>query len=322
MENARRRHGERMLRGAAMAVTLEPCSFTGRTGPCADALVEAGLARVLVGCRDPHPRVRGRGLRRLRAAGIEVVTGVLADDCREQHRGFLSVQERGRPWLTLKLAASLDGRIATAGGASRWITGPEARAEVHRLRGRHDAVMVGSETALADDPALTVRRGDRTLRTPVRVLVDGRLRVPTTHRMLSDAAADRTWILCGARARGRVRRREQAPRLIEVATLADRRLDLAVAMERLADEGLTSIFVEGGGGLGAALLRAGLVDEVHWMVAPKLIGGDGRSALGALSIEGMDEVIRLASLRVVRRGDDLHLSGRVVMPARRRERKA
>jgi diaminohydroxyphosphoribosylaminopyrimidine deaminase/5-amino-6-(5-phosphoribosylamino)uracil reductase len=311
MQNARRRHGPRALRGAEMAVTLEPCSFTGRTGPCADALVEAGLARVVVGCRDPHPNVRGRGLRRLRRAGIAVETDVLLDRCREQHRGFLSVHERGRPWLTLKLATSLDGRIATAGGASRWITGPEARAEVHRLRDRHDAVMVGSETALADDPSLTVRREDRILRTPIRVLVDGRLRVPTTHRLLSDADADRTWVLCSEKARGRTGRRAAPPRLLELPAGEGGHVDLAQALEVLAAEGLTSLFVEGGGGLAAALLRARLVDEVHWMLAPKLIGGDGRAALGPLAIEGMDEVIRLASPRMVRCGEDLHLSGRV-----------
>jgi diaminohydroxyphosphoribosylaminopyrimidine deaminase/5-amino-6-(5-phosphoribosylamino)uracil reductase len=311
MENARRRHGPGALRGAEMAVTLEPCSFTGRTGPCADALIEAGIARVVIGCRDPHPRVRGRGIRRLRAAGVTVVAEVLNPECRAQHRGFLSVQERGRPWVTLKLATTLDGRIATRTGASRWITGPESRASVHRLRNRHDAVMVGSETALADDPALTVRRGERTIRAPIRLLLDGRLRVPTSHRLLSDENAERTWVLCRASARGRGARRTSSPRLLELETGTGGFVDLEKALAVLAAEGLTSIFVEGGGRLAAALLRAGLVDEVHWMIAPKLIGGDGLAALDSLSIDGMDEALRLESLQVARHGEDLHLSGRV-----------
>ena len=143
-----------------MAVTLEPCAHTGRTGPCADAIVDAGIAHVTVGHRDPHTQVSGRGIRKLRRGGVRVEVGLLAERCREQHRGFLSVVERGRPWVSLKLAATLDGRIATASGESRWITGPESRAFVHRLRDGHDAVMVGSATVCSDDPALKVRRAD------------------------------------------------------------------------------------------------------------------------------------------------------------------
>src|SRR5690606_5532827 len=159
IEQAARRHGRRALRGASLAVTLEPCSHHGRTPPCTDALVAAGLARVYVGHRDPSPHAAGGGLRVLRRAGIAVEGGVLEAACREQHRGFLSVVERGRPWVTLKLAASLDGRIATAAGESRWISSAASRAYVHRLRARSDAIAIGASSALADDPALTARRG-------------------------------------------------------------------------------------------------------------------------------------------------------------------
>jgi diaminohydroxyphosphoribosylaminopyrimidine deaminase/5-amino-6-(5-phosphoribosylamino)uracil reductase len=307
IESVRRRHGERALRGASIATTLEPCSFTGRTGPCADALVAAGLGRVVSGCQDPHPKVGGRGYRTLRAAGIEVVTGLLEAECRYQHRGFLSAIERGRPWVTLKLATTLDGRIATARGESRWITGPESRAFVHRLRDASDGVMVGSATALADDPRLDVRRGTKHLRTPVRVLLDGRLRVPLESKLLSDRDADRTWVLCRERARGIRGIREAAGRVLPVRRSPEGRVDLARAMKTLAKEGLTTVLVEGGGGLAAALLRARLVDEVHWMLAPKLIGGDGRPGLGPLALRRLKDAVALSPERVSRRGEDLHV---------------
>lgn len=311
MAQATKKHGAAALRGASVAVTLEPCSFQGRTGPCANALIDAGIARVVAGCRDPHPRVAGRGFRKLRAAGIPVTADVLLEACRDQHRGFLSVCERGRPWVTLKLAATLDGRIATASGESKWITGPESRAHVHRLRDAHDAVMIGSETALADDPTLTVRRGEQVLRTPIRVLIDGRLRVPTDAQLLSGDEAERTWVVCRAGARGLRAARVAAGRVIEVPRDADGHVDLADAMTQLATSGLTTIFLEGGGGLAAAMLRADLVDEVHWMLAPKLIGGDGRAALGSLSLESLAEAVSLRDIRTTRRGEDIHVRGTV-----------
>lgn len=307
IESVRRRHGDRALRGASIATTLEPCSFTGRTGPCADAIVAAGLGRVVSGCQDPHPRVGGRGYQRLRAAGIEVVTGLLEAECRYQHRGFLSAIERGRPWVALKLATSLDGRIATARGESRWITGPESRAFVHRLRDASDGIMIGSETALADDPRLDVRRGAKHVRTPVRVLLDGRLRVPPTSKLLSDRDADRTWVLCGERARGIGAVRQTAGRVLPIRRNPAGRVDLARAMKTLAKEGLTTVLVEGGGGLAAALVRARVVDEVHWMLAPKLIGSDGRPGLGPLALRRLRDAVALSPERVSRRGEDLHV---------------
>lgn len=322
MEAVRRRHGARSLRGAALATTLEPCSFTGRTGPCADAIVDAGLARVVAGCRDPHPQVAGGGFRKLRAAGVEVDVGVLEEACRYQHRGFLSVVGRGRPWVALKLATSLDGRIATAGGESRWITGPEARAFVHRLRDASDAVMVGSETALADDPRLDVRRGERVVRTPIRVLLDGRLRVPAGARLLSDAEAKQTWVVCGERARGIAGARDGGFRVLPVRRSRDGHVDLGRAMQVLAKQGLTTVLVEGGGGLAAALLRAGLVDEVHWMLAPKLIGSDGRAGLGPLELRRLRDAIDLEPRSVRRRGEDWHVHALVpATGAARAERK-
>ena len=213
LEAAIRRHGARRVRGASMGVTLEPCSFQGRTGPCTRAIIEAGIRRVYVGCGDPHPRVSGRGVRALKRAGLEVHLGILEEACAEHHRGFLSICERGRPFVSLKLATTLDGRIATGAGESRWITGAEARGLVHRMRAKNDAVMVGSGTALADDPALTVRRGGRVVGRPVRVLVDSRLRVPATAQLYAAHEAARTLVLTRKSARGRrARARNRARR--------------------------------------------------------------------------------------------------------------
>jgi len=309
IRGALRRHGASGVRGASIAVTLEPCNHHGRTAPCTELLVEAGLRRVLVGHVDPHPTVSGRGLARLRRAGLEVTLGVLEAECRAQHRGFLSVCARGRPFVALKLASSLDGRIATASGESRWITGEAARGVVHRLRAQADAVMVGSGTALADDPELSARRGDRVLRRPLRILVDSRLRVPADARLYQGGDGG-TWVLCSAGAAAARRRRLTAlgARLIDVPRKGSH-LDLRRGMRLLAKAGVTEVLVEGGGELAAALLREGLVDEVHWFVSPRLLGGDGRAALGALGLTSLARAKKLAGWQVRRIGDDLHVRG-------------
>jgi len=316
IRGALRRFGARALRGASIAVTLEPCDHHGRTAPCSELLIEAGLARVLVGHVDPHPEVSGRGIARLRRAGIRVTVGVLEAECRAQHRGFLSVCERGRPFVSLKLASTLDGRIATASGESRWITGEPARALVHRLRARADALMVGSGTALADDPELNVRSGVRVLRRPLRILVDAQLRVPPRARLYRGGGGG-TWVLCSAGAAIARRRRVAAggARLIDVPRRG-RHLDLRRGLRRLAAAGVTELLVEGGGELAAALLREGLVDELHWFVSPRLIGGDGRAALGALGLASLARARRLSGLQVRRIGDDLHVWGMLAEGAR------
>jgi diaminohydroxyphosphoribosylaminopyrimidine deaminase/5-amino-6-(5-phosphoribosylamino)uracil reductase len=313
LEAARRRVGERGLRGAELAVTLEPCCFSGRTGPCTKEIVAAGIGRVFVGARDPHPRVRGRGVADLRAAGVRVETGVLEAACREHHRGFCSVHERGRPFLTLKLAATLDGRIATARGESRWISSPRARALVQRWRAGSDAILVGSGTVLADDPELAARRGGRVVHRPVRVVVDSALRVGSAARLVREARVARTWILCAPRppARRRARLEAAGVRLVPVARRGAK-LDLRRALATLAGEGITTVLCEGGAGLAAALLRGGLVDELHWFVAPKLLGGDGRAALGPIGAERLGRALVLARAEVRRLGQDLYVSGRVM----------
>ena len=309
LRQAARRHGARALRGASIGVTLEPCCFEGRTAPCTQAIIDAGISRVYVGCRDPHPRVSGRGVAKLRRAGIQVEVGIEEAACREHHRGFFSVHQRGRPFVTLKLATTLDGRIATASGDSRWITGPSARAWVHRLRARTDGIMVGSGTALADDPALTARRGNRVVATPVRVLVDSRLRVPASARLYAGGEDSRTLVLTRKGARGRRALEAAGAELLDLPGAAGA-LNVPAGLRALAGAGLTTLLVEGGGVLGAALLRADLVDEIHWLLAPRLIGGDGHAALAGLGVVGLSQAPELDAWRVGRLGADLHIQAR------------
>ena len=228
-------------RGATAYVSLEPCCHWGKTPPCTDALLAAGVARVVLPVEDPDPRVSGRGIARLRDAGVEVVTGVLADEARALNEGFFRRINEGRPLVTLKLASTLDGRIATAEGESRWITGDLARERAHLLRARHDAVMIGSNTALADDPELTCRLPGLTDRSPVRIVVDGRLRVPLTATIVATAKTTPTWFVT---LKGDAPERHRAFRdcgveLIEVAR-AGETVDLAVAFQMLGKRGLRS----------------------------------------------------------------------------------
>jgi diaminohydroxyphosphoribosylaminopyrimidine deaminase/5-amino-6-(5-phosphoribosylamino)uracil reductase len=309
---AARRFGARALRGASLAVTLEPCNHVGRTGPCCEALLAAGIGRVLVGHRDPNPHVAGGGLRRLRAAGVAVYTGILEEACREQHRGFLSVLSRGRPFVALKLAATLDGRIATARGESRWITGPRARALVHRLRARADAVVIGSGTALADDPELTARVGARVLHRPVPVVVDSRLRLPPDARCLRGHGPGGALVV-GARSAPATRRRalEAAGARVLMAPSRGGHAEPRAVARLLARAGLTDVLLEGGGALAAAWLRAGIVDEVHWFVSARLLGGDARPALGGLAVARLADAVALEAPLVRRIGGDVYVRGRL-----------
>jgi diaminohydroxyphosphoribosylaminopyrimidine deaminase/5-amino-6-(5-phosphoribosylamino)uracil reductase len=273
-------------RGATAYVTLEPCCHWGRTPPCTDALIAAGVARVVVALRDPDPRVDGVGLRRLREAGIEVVEGLLEDEARLLNAGFIKRLSLGLPMVTLKLASSLDGRIATATGESQWITGSEARRVAHALRGQHDAVLVGSETALADDPDLTCRLPGYAPLGTVRVVADTRLRLPTTARMLRSAVQGPVWLATrpGHPPEALEALRQAGADPVELPLAEDGRLDPAALLRALAARGITRLLVEGGAGLAASLLRAGLVDALAWFHAGLVIGGDGRAAVDAAGV--------------------------------------
>lgn len=282
-------------RGATAYVTLEPCAHHGRTPPCAEALVAAGVARVVVAIGDPDPRVSGRGLAMLRAAGITVDTEVGADEAREVAAGFLLRVTQGRPLVTLKLATSLDGRIATASGESKWITGPAARERAHLLRANHDAVLVGIGTALADDPDLGCRLPGLKAHSPVRVVADSAARLGSAEGLklaLVRTARERpTWALVRADADPArlAALAEAGVEAIPVAGAPDGHVDLAAALQALGAKGLTRLLVEGGGKLAAGLLTAGLVDRLVWFRAPVLLGGDGVPAVAGLAVSRIAE---------------------------------
>jgi len=295
-------------RGATAYVTLEPCAHHGKTPPCADALVAAGVVRVVVALTDPDPRVNGQGLARLRAGGVEVVENVGTETATADQIGFLTRVTDGRPMVTLKLATSLDGRIATASGESQWITGPEARRAVHAMRMRHDAVMVGAGTVRTDDPSLTVR-GLGVQRQPVRVVLSRGLDLPLDSQLATSARAVPVWILHGDRAAPERVAAWQAvgARLFRVP-VAGGQLDLRAALAVLADEGLTRVFCEGGGSLAAGLFSDGLVDAFAGFTAGCALGAEGRPSLAAMGIARLADApgFRLVETRAVG-ADVMHL---------------
>jgi diaminohydroxyphosphoribosylaminopyrimidine deaminase/5-amino-6-(5-phosphoribosylamino)uracil reductase len=294
-----------LARGATAHVTLEPCCFHGRTPPCTDALIAAGVARVVIGVRDPDPRVNGAGIARLREAGIAVEEGVLREEAEEIAAGLYCRIRAGRPLVTLKLASTLDGRIATHAGESRWITGEPARRMAHALRGRHDAVLVGVGTVLADDPDLTCRIPGYKQVPLVRVVVDSRLRTPLLSRLLVTARATPTWLIArnGADADRRRAFTQAGVTLIEVPG-SELGIDLKRGLEALADRGITRLLVEGGAQIAASLLRADLVDRIAWFHAPAVMGGDGWPAAQALGVQHLADMPRFVRHASVPAGED------------------
>ena len=261
-------------KGATAYVTLEPCSHHGKTPPCADALIAAGIARVVIATGDPDPRVSGQGIAKLKAAGVRIDQGSGKAEAERLNAGFFLRVLENRPLFALKMATSLDGRIALSNGDSKWITGPSARQAVQGLRARYDAILIGSGTALADDPELTCRLEGYAGRPKVRVVLDRRLRLPLTSKLAATAQDVPTWVVTD----------EVGPK---AEALADRGVEIITASSTnigqvLADRGLTRVLIEGGGDVAASFLKAELVDEIAWFRAPVVIGGDGLPVAGAL----------------------------------------
>ncbi len=294
--------GER-ARGATAYVTLEPCAHFGKTPPCADALVRAGIARVVAACEDPNPRVAGGGFTKLRDAGIVVDIGLMRDAARDQNRGFLSRLERGRPWMRLKLASSLDGRTALANGESKWITGEAARADVQRWRARSSALLTAVGTVVADNPRLTVRLPDEadTFK-PTRVVLDRALRTPRGAHLLDGSAP--TLIVHSADAK-----RDDRFDRVELAAVAmlDGQLDLHAVLALLASRGANEVQVEAGARLCGSLLRAGLVDEMLLYTAPVLLGDTARPLLTLPEFSAMSAAPRWKIIDRRHIGDDTRL---------------
>ena len=293
-------------RGATAYVSLEPCSHFGQTPPCAQALIDAGVARVVAGAHDPDPRVDGAGFAMLRNAGIEVVELAARAADNDPLEGFLTRVRHGRPAVTLKLAVTLDGRIATHQGDSQWITGTPARKSAHALRGRHDAVMVGVGTVLADDPDLTCRIAGYAPRPAPRIVADSHLRTPLTARIVATAHETPTWILHrdGADA-ARIDALTQAGVLCLESAGDEIGIDLGSALAALAQRGLTTVLAEGGARLAAGLLRAQLVDRLALYQAPAIIGGDGIPAVQAMGVAVLEAMPRFRRVAETPVGDDL-----------------
>jgi diaminohydroxyphosphoribosylaminopyrimidine deaminase/5-amino-6-(5-phosphoribosylamino)uracil reductase len=302
--------------GATLVCTLEPCSHTGRTGPCTEAVIRAGITRVVIGALDPLERTRGEGVRILREAGIEVVVadGDDADRAREAASPFLTWATTGRPEVLRKMAASLDGRVATRTGHSRWISGPGARALVHRWRAAADAVAVGIGTAVADDPMLTARDVEVPAgRTALRVVLDPHARMPLDRALLATAREAPVLAVVGAGADpGRVDALRSAGAEVDVVPGAHGPEFLGGALDALGRRGVQSLLVEGGPTVAGALLDAGLVDVLAWVVAPMVIGGDGApTAARGIGADAIADAPRILSPRIERVGDDVLVMGRL-----------
>ena len=297
-----------LARGATLYVTLEPCAHHGRTGPCAEAVAAAGVARVVTALRDPNPLVAGRGLALLMEAGIEVETGVLADEARRQNEVFLKWVTAKRPFVALKTAMTLDGRIASHTGASQWITGEAARARVHVLRDETDAVLVGIGTVLADNPRLTTRLAARTGRNPMRVVLDSLARTPLDAHLITDGAAP-TVIAVSERADPR---RVSLLRACgaEVVMLGAARADIGALLDWLGARACTSLLVEGGAEVNWSFLAEGYVDKVYAFIAPMLMGGRGAPAsVGGMGFDSPQTALRLADMTVEQVGTDILVTG-------------
>lgn len=290
-------------RGATAYVSLEPCSHHGKTPPCADALIAAGIAKAVVAVEDPDPRVSGGGLQRLREAGIAVTIGVLQREAAELNAGFFVCMTERRPLVTLKIAQSLDGRTATSAGESRWITSEEARVFGHLLRARHDAILIGIETALADDPALTCRVPGLEGRSPLRVVLDTRLRLNEWSQLAQTAAEIPTLVFTTSPLHGPLA--TSAVEIVQVARDARGRPDVGAVLAELAKRGITRVLVEGGAGVHASFLDRRLADRLEIFTAPTILGGGGHAAIDALAALALDEAPRFRSTGRRRFGSDV-----------------
>ncbi len=300
--------GER-ARGATAYVSLEPHAHHGRTPPCTDALINAGVSRVISPIEDPNPKVSGKGFAHLRAAGVDVAVGLLVREARQLNEKYLHFMATGRPFVHLKLAASLDGKIATRTGESQWITGPESRARVHELRYEYDAILVGAGTALADDPLLTDRSGRPRRRPLARVLLDESLKIPVNAKLVATAGDAPLIIFAGQKVESA---KLDLLRSAGVEVVCDKSngRDLHAVLSELGGRSIQSLLVEGGAGVAGKLLEAGLVNKVSFFLAPIIIGGrDAPGAIGGAGAERLADALKLHSLEIVRRGEDIEVTG-------------
>lgn len=297
--------------GATIYVTLEPCNHTGRTPPCTEKILAAGIKRVVVGMNDPNPLVSGGGNAYLAKHGLSVSAGLLAEECRGLNRPFIKHVTTGLPWVIMKAGLSVDGRIATRSGHSNWITCDDSRRHVHRLRDRVDAILVGSGTALADNPALTARPAGRRGRDPLRVVLDSNLRISAEARLIQLESDAESWIFCGPDADSARREELEAAGAVVKTVAYDPLggLELTAVLKELGRAGIISLLVEGGGRIHAAFLRRGLYDQACLFIAPIFIGSEGVPVVGELGIDKLDERKYLRLVKTRRLGCDVMIEG-------------
>ena len=300
-----------MARDATLYVTLEPCNHYGRTPPCTQKILEAGIRHVVVAMADPNPHVTGGGNAFLRSQGIAVTVGICESDALQLNESFIKFMGTKSPFVVLKLASTLDGRIATRTGDSRWVTGPHARALVHQLRHEMDAILVGIGTALADDPELTTRLAEGRGVDPTRIVLDTHLTLSPMARMLDQLSVAETIIVCGPNAatEKKMRLKDKGASILEVP-LSGGRIDLSALMVQLGARGITSLLIEGGAQVAGSALKAGIVDKVWLFYAPKLLGGeDGIPLCAGKGPEKMNDCLQLRDTKVSRAGDDIVITG-------------
>ncbi len=314
--HALRRAGDQAA-GATIYVTLEPCNHTGRTPPCSRAVVRAGIRRMVVGMEDPNPLVAGSGNAYIRSQGIEVVTGILEHECRALNRPFIKHITTSLPWVVLKAGISLDGRITYQPGQSGAMTGPDSWRWVHRLRDRSDAILIGSSTLLIDNPSLTTRLPQGRGRDPLRVILDSRLSLAESAKVLHLESKAETWLFCGPEADpAKVARLRALDGVVvqQIGVDPDGRLQLLSVLETLGKAGVNSLLVEGGATIHGAFLRARLADQLTFFLAPVLAGDQGLPVLQGLSAQGRPAAVSLADVRYRRLGEDMMIEGEIVYP--------
>ncbi|MCS7012518.1 MAG: bifunctional diaminohydroxyphosphoribosylaminopyrimidine deaminase/5-amino-6-(5-phosphoribosylamino)uracil reductase RibD [Chloroherpetonaceae bacterium] len=283
-----------LLQAATLYVNLEPCAHYGKTPPCTDLIIEKKIPRVVVGCKDPYKKVSGRGIKKLREAGIEVTVDVLKEEAEQLNEAFIKYHTQGIPFVALKLAQSLDGKIATKTKESRWITSEAARAYAHQLRAEHDAVMIGTGTALADNPLLTVRAVKG--RNPIRILLDRKLRVPLHANLFNQDAKTILFTSKVNRKHPKIDALNRQGVATRFVAEKNDELSLVQVMEALYEEKVLSVLVEGGAKLFASLIRAQLCDKLYLFIAPKILGADALSSIGQLNLRHLDESVKLRNL--------------------------
>jgi len=299
-------------RGAKLYVTLEPCCHFGKTPPCTDAIIKSGIREIIIACLDPNPLNNGKGIKILQKSGIKVTKGVLEEDAKRLNEPFAKYITKGLPFVSLKMAETLDGKIATVTGDSRWVTGEPARKYVHRLRSEVDAILVGVNTVLRDDPYLTCRSSKKPHRHPIRIIVDSRLRLPARMKVFSNHSP----VIVATTLNSNQKVKALEKKGIRILKIREKngRVDLMALMRRLAkDIGITNLMIEGGGEVAASALKEGLIDKCLFFISPKIIGG--RSASTPVEGEGisrMNDAIRLKDVKLKRFGEDILVEGYVI----------